>query len=84
MYVEAIWCGDGNNNCENYTSCSDCTGLVMPKGGASVINPFIWPYSGTKCVDDMYIQNKDKGLDIGFDTTGLYSLTSPDHVVLTN
>jgi hypothetical protein len=69
---------------ECYTSCRDCTGNVITSGGTSVINPFIWPYSGTPCVDDLYIQNKDTGLDVGFNTSNLYSLTTPDNVIMTN
>ena len=74
----------GGNRAENYRSCRDCDNLHMPPNGLSVLNPFIWPYSGTSCVDDMYILNKDTGVDIGTEVGPLTHLSAPDHVVLTN
>lgn len=56
----------------------------MAAGGTVVLNPYVWPYSGTQCVDDLYIANEDKGLNVGIDSTSLYSLTTPDHAVVTN
>jgi hypothetical protein len=68
---------------EGYRSCRDCTGLSMSKSGTTVINPFIRPYSGTPCIDDLYIKNKDSGLDLGF-TLVPVSPNTPDHVPQTN
>jgi hypothetical protein len=68
---------------EGYRSCRDCTGYSMSKSGTTVINPFVWPYSGTSCVDDLYIKNKDVGLDLGF-TLAPISPNTPDHVPPTN
>ena len=68
---------------EGYRSCRDCTGLSMSKSGTTVINPFIQPYSGTSCIDDLYIKNKDSGLDLGF-TLAPVSPNTPDHVPQTN
>jgi hypothetical protein len=68
---------------EGYRSCNDCDGR-MPRLGMVVLNPFMWPYSGTSCVDDLYILNKDSGLDLGFETTPITHLTTPDHAELLN
>lgn len=69
---------------ENYRSCRDCDGYSMSATGTNVLNPFIWPYSGTKCVDDVYILGKDAGVDIGTAVAPLTNPSSPDHVILTN
>lgn len=69
---------------EGYRSCRDCDGYLMPANGITVINPFVWPYSGTQCIDDLYILNKDVGLDLGFRSGPVTHLNTPDHVVLTN
>lgn len=69
---------------EKYRSCRDCDDYVMAPNGTPVLNPFIWPYSGTRCVDDVYILSKDAGVDIGTAITPLTHLNSPDHVILTN
>lgn len=69
---------------EGYRSCRDCYGLYMPKNGMSVLNPFVWPYSGTQCIDDLYIINKDSGVDLGFKHPPLTHLNTPDHVELVN
>ncbi len=70
------------NPSETYSSCRDCDGYRMNKSGTLVINPFIWPYSGASCVDDLYILNKDSGLDLGFNQGPLTHLNTPDHVEL--
>jgi hypothetical protein len=57
---------------------------MIAGGGTNVLNPYAWPYSGTPCVDNLYIDAADRGLDTGINTTTLYSLNTPDHVVLTN
>jgi hypothetical protein len=69
---------------ESYRSCRDCDGYSMAANGTPVLNPFIWPYSGTRCVDDIYILGHDAGIDIGTGTGPLTHLNSPDHVILTN
>ncbi len=67
---------------ENYRSCRGCDDS-MPQDGVVVLNPFIWPYSATGSVDDLYIANKDSKLDLGFGMPPV-SLNTPDHVVMTN
>jgi hypothetical protein len=68
---------------EHYRSCRDCEGGVAANGTA-VLNPFVWPYSGTGCVDDLYMLGKDSGVEIGTGKGPLVSPNAPDHVVLTN
>lgn len=57
---------------EEYRSCRDCTSVRV---STSVINPFIWPYSGTGCVDSLYVNGN-------FDPVGK-SPSTPDHSLKT-
>jgi hypothetical protein len=68
---------------EAYRSCRDCIGR-MPRDGILVVNPFVWPYSGTACPADLYILNKDIGTGLGFGSAPLTHLNTPDHVELIN
>jgi hypothetical protein len=67
---------------EAYRSCRGCDDYRMPRNGVAVLNPFIWPYSGTSCVDDLYILNKDSGVNLNFSEAPLTHLSTPDHVEL--
>lgn len=71
---------------EKYGPCYNqpCDNYKMPRNGSPVLNPFIWPYSGTQNVDDLYILNKDSGTDFNFECGPLTQLSAPDHVILTN
>lgn len=66
---------------EEFRECYWCESR-MPVNGVSVLNPYVWPYSGTNHVDDLYILNHDAGVDLGFAGGPLYSLNTPDHVEL--
>lgn len=66
---------------EEFQACYQCD-KRMPINGVSVLNPFVWPYSGTPHVDDLYILNHDSGVDLGFTGGPLYSLNTPDHIEL--
>ncbi len=78
-YLDSLSCGRS----EGYRSCRGCDGH-MSIGGTLVINPYIWPYSGANCVDDMYVMNRDNGTDFGFGKGPLTHLSTPDHVELIN
>ena len=69
---------------EGFGVCRDCNGYRMPRDGVPVLNPYIWPYSGTACVDDLYILNKDTGVDLNFTRAPLTHLNTTDHVELVN
>jgi hypothetical protein len=66
---------------ENYRSCRDCNNILGKS--TPVLNPFVWPYSATNCVDDIYIRASDNGTDYSIGAP-LTHLNTPDHVVLTN
>jgi hypothetical protein len=68
---------------EGYRSCRGCDGM-MSRAGTLVINPYVWPYSGANCIDDLYISSKDSGIDFGFGRGPLTHLNTPDHVELIN
>lgn len=42
---------------EGFRSCYDCDHRPLNKNGVTVLNPFIWPYSATECVDSLYLEN---------------------------
>ena len=69
---------------ENYSPCMDCDGYKIPRNGISVLNPYVYPYSGTQCVDNLYILNKDIGTDFNFAKGPLTQASDPDHIILTN
>ena len=69
-----------NKLSEHYSPCSDCDRNVLAGGGTSVLNPFIYPYSATSCVDDIY---KLKNKEFNFGAGAMYHQNTPDHVILT-
>jgi hypothetical protein len=63
---------------EQFRSCRYCDGYNIPRNGLLVINPYIYPYSGTEFIDDLYKKGKvDKYVP-------LTHLNTPDHVELVN
>jgi len=66
---------------EKFRPCQNCDGRA-DKSGHLILNPFAWPYSGTSCLDSVYIDHRDKGIDFGFDSPPLTHLNTPDHVEL--
>lgn len=69
-----------NPNKENFGVCKDCDVTIpdreIPRGGFSSVNPFIYPYSGSECLDEIQ--------SISSTHVPLTHATTPDHVVLTN
>jgi hypothetical protein len=65
---------------EPYRVCRDCNVTMpdrdIPTGGFSAVNPFIYPYSGAECLEEIQ----------GMTSTHvpLMHAFAPDHVVLTN
>jgi hypothetical protein len=65
---------------EPYRVCRDCDSTMpdrtIPSGGFSAVNPFIYPYSGAECLEEVQgMVSKHVPLMHAF---------APDHVVLTN
>jgi hypothetical protein len=79
VYLVGWWRDRG---AEHYGPCKSCDGQRMSAEGLPVINPFVWPYSGTSCVDDLYMLNADKGVNFGFSEAPITHLSTPDHVEL--
>lgn len=65
---------------EEFAPCP-CDNPATPKA-VTVLNPFIWPYSGTPCVDDLYQLAQDRKDDTILNTPRgpLTHLNTPDHV----
>lgn len=66
---------------EGFRSCSGCSGAV-DRAGTPILNPYSWPYSGTQCVDDIYIGSKDSNINYEFKPPAPVHLSTPDHVEL--
>lgn len=65
---------------EHFGVCRDCDTTIpdreIPAAGFSTVNPFIYPYSGAECIDEIQ--------SIVSTHVPLTHATAPDHVVLTN
>lgn len=70
------------NSSEHYLPCNSCDNTKIPSSGVTVLNPFIWPYSATSCLDGMYMQKEIDKLASG--DVPLTSSNTPDHVIQTN
>ena len=76
---------------EGFRACTDCDSYGMQNYGRYVVNPFIWPYSGTGCGDGISISSRDEGIQYGEDGTlhgedihvPMTHLSTPDHVLFT-
>jgi hypothetical protein len=67
---------------ESFGPCyGDCGDERMPYG-ITMLNPYVWPYSGTVCPDELYFQHEASGSNIGLDQPPLTHLNTPDHVIL--
>jgi hypothetical protein len=71
---------------ENFSSCNSCTDKTgkLNSSGIPVLNPFIWPYSGTSCVDKLYSDMAASAPATAPEASKypLASRTTPDHVEL--
>lgn len=67
---------------EGYKPCIDCDDQTLPKTHPAVINPYVWPYSGASCPEDLYVMDRQ----VRGESTAqpLVSLNTPDHVVLSS
>jgi len=65
---------------EGYRSCRGCDGNVMPWNSPLALNPFVYPYSGTSCLDDVYKLGADGSVDVGFNDKTLTHLSEPNHI----
>lgn len=68
---------------ENYAPCppDECP-TRMPPEGLTIINPYIWPASGTIYPDELYFLRESTGIGLSFGGPPLTHLNAPDHVVL--
>ena len=76
---------------EGFRSCRYCADQKLSKKGTLVLNPYVWPYSGTECIDSIYdaehLTSADNSADYtpkDFGNGPLVHLNTPDHVELTN
>jgi hypothetical protein len=62
MMVKSHFAQSENKN-EGLTGCTYCDSYTIPDGPMIKLNPFVWPYSGTSCPDDIRILEKDRGVN---------------------
>lgn len=67
---------------EFFRSCRDCDTRLPPNMPAE-LNPFVWPYSGTQCLDSLYSFEK-QSVNAKPMTVPMTHLNTPDHVEMTN
>lgn len=79
--VAIVWWLGSIRASEGYKPCyGNCT--TIPSKQPAVINPYVWPYSGATCLEDLYIMDRDvRG---GSTAQPLVSLNTPDHTVLSS
>ncbi len=63
---------------EKYRSCNDCDTHQLQKNGDVVINPYVFPYSATDCMTNIY-----SSYPISSNLTEPVHVSTPDHVLLT-
>lgn len=39
---------------ETYFSCNLCDQQRLPAAGVAVLNPFVYPYAATRCINELY------------------------------
>lgn len=60
---------------DNFVVCNSCDTKYVDSN--VILNPFSWPYSGSPCVDDIYLAKANT-----FNKPPLTHLSTPDHVEL--
>lgn len=66
---------------EGYKSCMSCNDdYRMLDGGMVVVNPYVWPFSGTECISGLYKPAMAAKFD--FKDRPMIHHTQPDHVIL--
>lgn len=64
---------------EPFRSCNDCRTQRLSTAGTPVLNPYVWPKSGTDCINSIYA---DGSVPYGRNVP-LTHLNTPDHALLT-
>lgn len=59
---------------EHYAGCSSCPSAIVD-GGYTVLNPYVYPYSATTCIDTLYRAPKPDFL-----RDPVFFPSVPDHV----
>jgi hypothetical protein len=67
---------------EGFVGCTYCDSYQIGNDFVT-LNPFVWPYSGTSCPDDIRVLEKDRRVNPNSDVP-LVSAAVPDHAAPTN
>ena len=68
---------------ENLTECTSCDSYMTDDGSSVLLNPYVWPFSGTRAVDDIRVLEKDRGVNPNSDIP-IAQASVPDHAAKTN
>jgi hypothetical protein len=52
-----------DDNIERLNGCMSCDSYKITDKDNVILNSFVWPYSGTSCVNDIRVLEKDRGVN---------------------
>ncbi len=73
----------GHDINESLTECTSCDSYRKPDCDSVLLNPFVWPWSGTNSPDDIRVLEKDRDVNENADVP-IVSASVPDHAATTN
>lgn len=68
---------------ENMVECTSCDSYMTDDGSSVMLNPYVWPYSGSRSVDDIRVLEKDRGVNPAAGVP-IAQASVPDHAAKTN
>lgn len=78
LIILLVWYANAG---EGFFACTYCDTYSPTPATSVVLNPFVWPYSGTGSIDDVYVVEKDS--ENGGGTATMYNQFTPDHALKT-
>lgn len=92
LVIVLVWSRAKKKVAEGYKPCAVCD-LTLPKGGINILNPFIWPWSATRCLGDVYFrvgfprrphEYQRVESELPANKSVMYQQSVPDHIPETN
>lgn len=68
---------------ENLMECTSCDSYMEDNGSSYLLNPLVWPFSGTRAVDDIRVLEADRGVTPN-SFVQIAQASVPDHASKTN
>ena len=83
IIVLLLWRSRAQLSTENLMECTSCDSYMEDNGSSYLLNPLVWPFSGTRAVDDIRVLEADRGVTPNSFVPIAMAMV-PDHVALTN